>query len=560
MVNKSMKKLFVGLAVLSTAASLHSEAVQSISKGFFQPRAASANIAREMLMQPNEQKHSDGWYGNFSATGFYQRGWNDNSVDAQSDADSNVSGLGAFPLWSGTNTMSVNGTNGTAPVALGSATPVLDPYQLGLGTTTGAAGSLSLNPIVYQAGADFMFIVGSASHEPGFLFKIKAPIAVYNINPNLTEVTPTLAGTYPEGAINNVAGTTTVTTTTLTQAFAGNQGTAVAQGDLLPMQFGLIDGDISTGAKFGDIEMTAGYNFISNEDSSFSVALRASAPTGNKATGQYMLEPIVGRGGNWGLGGYTAAHVNLWEGNNDNRLSFKVMADVMHLFATDTMRSYDSIANGAGSRYMLVANFDNATAGATGTYGGEVQNLINVSTLASTSSFGVEGDVAVGFNYTGGGFSFDLGYEFFGRSSETLVITGEMPANTYGVLGRQLVAVAGTTDAINNVQPYATMETQTTAQAAAVGGDVIVPSSATGVAAVGSAVTGNLLAGNAALDVEAAQQSAYLTSKIFAKVGYEFAQNDYVPFVGVMGEFEFSNSLNNALPQWSVALVGGVSF
>lgn len=554
MVNKSMKKLFVGLAVLSTAASLHSEAVQSISKGFFQPRAASANIAREMLMQPNEQKHSDGWYGNFSATGFYQRGWNDNSVDAQSDADSNVSGLGAFPLWSGTNSMAVSAGAG----AVASATPIIDPYQLGLGSST-AAGSLSLNPIVYQAGADFMFIVGSASHEPGFLFKIKAPIAVYNINPNLTEVTPTLAGTYPQGAINNVAGTTTVTTTTLAEAFAGNLGTAVAQGDLLPMEYGLITGDISTGAKFGDIEMTAGYNFISNEDSSFSIALRASAPTGNKATGQYMLEPIVGRGGNWGLGGYTAAHVNMWEGSNDNRLSFKVMADVMHLFATNTVRSYDSIANGAGSRYMLVANFDGATAATPGTYGGVVQNLINVSTLASTSSFGVEGDVALGFNYTGGGFSFDLGYEFYGRSGETLVITGEMPANTFGVLGRQGVALAsdGTT-LTNAVQPYATMEAQTAPVTAVQTGAAVVP--ATTPAVVGSSVTGNLLAGNAALDVEGAQQSAYLTSKIFAKVGYEFAQSDYVPFVGVMGEFEFSNSLNNALPQWSVALVGGVSF
>lgn len=554
MVNKSMKKLFVGLAVLSTAASLHSEAVQSVSKGFFQPRAASANIAREMLMQPNEQKHSDGWYGNFSATGFYQRGWNDNSVDAQSDADSNVSGLGAFPLWSGTNTMAVSGAAG----AVSSTTPVIDPYQLGLGSST-VAGSLNLNPIVYQAGADFMFIVGSASHEPGFLFKVKAPIAVYNINPNLTEVTPTLTGTYPQGAINNIAGATTVTTTTLTQAFAGNTGTAVAQGDLIPMQYGLINGDRSTGAKFGDMEFTAGYNFISNEDSSFSVALRASAPTGNKATGQYMLEPIVGRGGNWGLGGYTAAHVNMWEGSNDNRLSFKVMADVMHLFATDTVRSYDSIANGAGSRYMLVANFDGASTTATGTYGGTVQNLINVSTLASTSSFGVEGDVALGFNYTGGGFSFDLGYEFYGRSAETLVITGEMPANTYGVLGRQGVALAadGTT-LTNAVQPFATMQAQTAPVTAVQTGAAIVPS--TTPAGVGSAVTGNLLAGNAALDVEGAQQSAYLTSKIFAKVGYEFAQSDYVPFVGVMGEFEFSNSLNNALPQWSVALVGGISF
>lgn len=550
MVNKSMKKLFVGLAVLSTAASLHSEAVQSTSKGFFQPRAASANIAREMLMQPNEQKHSDGWYGNFSATGFYQRGWNDNSVDSQSDADSNVSGLGAFPFWSGTNTMAV-GNSATTAAGIVAGTPSVDGYQFGLGTTT-TAGSINLNPIVYQAGADFMFIVGSASHEPGFLFKIKAPIAVYNINPNLTEVAATPAANYNEGQLSLAGADIAIPAgATMTQALAGNlSANATTLGNYTPMQYGLVNGAISTGAKFGDIEMTAGYNFISNEDSSFSVALRASAPTGNKATGQYMLEPIVGRGGNWGLGGYTAAHVNLWEGSNDNRLSFKVMADVMHLFGTDTVRSYDLTENGGGSRYLLVADYN------AGVYQNSIQNLINVTTLASTSSFGVEGDVAVGFNYTGGGFSFDLGYEFFGRSAETLEITGDFDTR-YAVLGHQgpgLIA-AGATPSYA-AQPGATMRNAVAQTGAAVTAGTV----ATTADALGDARIAANQVSLADLNVEGAQQSAYLTSKIFAKVGYEFAQNDYVPFVGVMGEFEFSNSLNNALPQWSVALVGGVSF
>lgn len=556
MVNKSMKKLFVGLAVLSTAANMSAAAVESTSKGFFAPRASSANIAREMLMQPNQLKHSDGWYGSFSATAFYQRGWNENSVDSTNGANSDVTGLGAFPLWSGTNTMSA--TNSTIG---GLTTPIIDTYQLGLGTST-TAGSLALNPIVYQAGADFMFIVGSASHEPGFLFKIKAPIAVYNINPNLSEPVATVpAASYPAGALSLSTVAVPVTTTTLTQAFAGKSGAAQAQGTYVPMQYGLVNGDISTGAKFGDIEMTAGYNFISTEDNSFSLAVRASAPTGNKAEGVYMLEPIVGRGGNWGLGGYTAGHVNMWEGSNDNRLSFKFMAEAMHLFATDTVRSYDLLNNGQGSRYMLVGNFTNATtANGTASFGGTVQNLINLSTLASTSSFGVEGDVALGFNYSSRGWSFDLGYEFYGRSAETLVITGELAANTWGVLGHQGVGeVGGTgTDAALNVQPYATMSQSSAALSAPIANDTIVPVSTPTV--VGSVVTGNLINGNDALNVEAAQQAAYLTSKIFTKIGYEWDNSDYVPFLGVMGEFEFSNCLNNALPQWSVALIGGVSF
>ena len=76
MVKKSMKKLFVGLAVLSTAGLCASSSASgntfSTSKGFFQPRPASANIAREMLMEPaSKHRNSEGWYGEFSATAFY---------------------------------------------------------------------------------------------------------------------------------------------------------------------------------------------------------------------------------------------------------------------------------------------------------------------------------------------------------------------------------------------------------------------------------------------------------------------------------------------------------
>lgn len=557
MVKKSMKKLFVGLAVLTSATAFASSGsgseALSTSKGFFQPRAASANIAREMMMQPGaKHRNSEGWYGEFSATAFYQRNWNQapvtSTTNANSASDSNgLSSLGAMPFWSGTNVMIV----GNAPTTAATVpTQNVDSYQFGLGTTT-ANNTVTLNPLVYQAGSDFMFIVGSSANEQGFFAKIKAPIAVYNINPQLTETTAAPAANYVAGALDLSGNAVADSATSMTQAFAGVQGSAIATGNYSVMQYGLIDGDQSTGAKFGDIEMTAGYSFVSNDDNSFSVAVRASAPTGNKATGKYMLEPIVGRGGNWGLGGYAAGHVKLWEGNNDNRFTFKFMSDVMHLFTTDTVRSYDLTANGAGSRYLLVANYAN------GTYQSSIQNLINVSTLASQSSFGVEGDVAVAFNYAGRGWTLDVGYEFYGRSAEELTITGDFAANTYVVLGHQGIGQVGgtTTTASFACQPGATMLQATAPSAVTVTGVT-----ATTATMIGDArLAANTIAATM-FDVDAAQQSGYLSSKIFSKVAYEWENSDYVPFLGVLGEFEFSNSSNNALPQWSVAIVGGVSF
>jgi len=542
MVNKSIKKLFVSLAAFSALQLSASADSLSTSKNFFQPRAFSANLAREMLMEGSKHRDSDGWYGEFSATAVYQRSW------AQGNEEGSVSnganGLGIFPFWSGSNVMSLGGNTEATNV---------DVYQFGLGPVNlqNTPGSIALDPLVYQAGADFMFVVGSSANEPCFFAKIKAPVAVYNINPNLTEVqvTPVV---YPEGALNLSANTVNEPALSMTQAFAGNQPNGqTAQGDFIPMQYGLINGDQSTGAKFGDIEMTAGYRFVSNDDNSFSVAVRAAAPTGGQATGQYLLEPIVGRGGNWGLGGYLDGHVKLWEGNNENSFQLKFMANAMHLFNADTVRSYDLIENGQGSKYLLAANY------AGGTYGNQVQNLINITTLDSTSSFGVEGEAVVTFAYVARGWTVDLGYDFWGRSAETLTITGSFADQQYAVLGRQGVGLSGdgATNA-NACQPLAQIDLS----AAAVSS---VPTNA------GPAVnqTDVVLATNqvnrvslAQLNVEGAEQDTALTSKVFSKVTYEWVDSDYRPHLGVMGEFEISTSNNNALPQWSIALVGGVSF
>jgi len=551
MVKKSMKNLLVGLAFSAATISATTENLTT-SSNFFQPRAFSANLAREMLMEGSKHRDSEGWYGEFSATAAYQRSWSQ-SVESSNDVElaKSVNGLGVYPFWSGTNSMVVSSSSYS--LANSDAAFNLDAYQFGIGDVQ-TPGAISLNPIVYQAGADFMFIVGSSANEPCFFAKIKAPVGVYNINPNLTEVAAVPATTtYNQGQLNKTTTDVSAPATTMTQAFAGIlSGGQATEGDFTPMQYGLINGDVSTGAKFGDIEMTAGYRFISNEDNSFSVAVRAAAPTGGQATGVYMLEPIFGRGGNWALGGYVDGHVRLWEGNNENSFVMKIMANAQHLFNSDTVRSFDLTANAGGSKYLLVANYSNDA------YQGQIQNLVNYSTLGVNSSFGVEGDAVITFAYVARGWSWDLGYEFWGRSAETLEITGAFANQTYAVLGNQGPGISGTgtTDSYA-CQPLAQMNLASVAQVSSV------------VTAAGPAVAQDdvVLATTAAnrvaltdLNVAGAQQNTSLTSKVFTKVTYEWIDSNYRPHLGVMGEFEISNSNNNALPQWGVSLVGGVSF
>jgi hypothetical protein len=529
----STKYVRLCLATLLTICSLKLTATAdvSISKNLFLQRAFSANTSRELLMEGHVTPTDfDGFYSFFSVTGAYQHSWN----------ESENQGIGALPFWSGTNVMSV-GTN--------SSNSSLDAYQFGLSTVT-ENGSVQLNPIVYQGGADFLVYFGASTNDPGMFLKLKAPLGIIGINPQLTEAPATAGTNYPAGALSVSTLTVNDPATTMTQAFAGNLPDGQTNyGDFLPMQFGLINGTQLSGTQFGDIEMALGYNLICDEDNLFGIALRASAPSANKPTGQYLLEPIFGRGGNWGVGGYLVGSTKLWENHTNKSLTLHVMATVLHLMKTTTTRSFDLTANGPGSKYLLVADYS------TNSYQGIIQNLINISTLESQSSFSAEGDASISLSYLSNGWAADFGYNFWGRTEEILSISGSFPANSYAILGRQLVGEPGNTST-NNLQlcqPSATINNSqdaSTVDSAANTNPLLVPAQ----------TPSSRISGNSVFDLEAAQQASASTSKLFAKMSYSWLDSHFSPHLGIAGEFEISTAANNALPQWSVALIGGMYF
>lgn len=536
---KNFKRLFATLTLLATAtASANSDV--AISKNLFLQRAFSANIARELLMEGHVTSTDfDGFYSFFSATGVYQRAWN------QSDDH----GIGAFPFWSGTNQMTVGTNDGLSS---------LDAYQFGLGSVTNP-GSITLNPIVYQGGSDFLLYFGASINDPGMFIKLKAPLAIIAINPQLTEVDATPAANYPAGALQVSTSPINDPATTMTQAFRGSQlnGQNSNGSDFLPMQFGLIDGVQKSGAQFGDIEMTLGYNFVCNEDYVFGLGLRASAPSANKPNGIYMLQPLLGRGGSWGIGTYIDGKAKLWENHTNQSIHFNLMATILHLVkTTSSIRSYDLTANGPGSKYLLVADYNG------GTYQDSIQNLINISTLPTSSSLSAEGNVAISLSYISNGWAADFGYEFWGRTSETLSINGAFPENRYAVLGNQgvgqsaLLPTPAPTINSNACQPLARINLSAPASTTVV--------TATTVTAQDSVVLATLpanrISGNTAFDIAGAEQAGASTSKLFAKGSYAWLDCHYSPHLGLAGEFEISTAANNALPQWSVALIGGLYF
>ncbi len=517
-------KLFAAVAFLF---STQLTAEISVSANLFLGRSFSANIAREMLMTGPINTFNDGTInGFFAIDAVYQRAWNQNQSQ----------GIGAYPFWSNFNSMTVGNSTGNAN---------LDAYQFGLGDVS-TVGMINLNPIIYQDGADFMFYVRSSQYGHSLFAKLKSAVTAMVVYPELTESKKVTPQAYAPGALTNLNNTGSSTTTpdpsnSILQAFAGATGGQTAQGDFRPMEYGLINGKLSTGAHMSDIEMTAGYQYnCPDTDNMFSIGARITAPTGTKPQGVYILEPINGRGGNWGVGFYLAGTYEFWH-STDNKLQLNFMSSGIHLCSAQVNRSYDLIANGHGSKYLLVADYQG------GSYQNSIQNLVNLSTLQSQSSFGFEGDAALALSFTSGGFSADLGYNAWGRTKENLTIVENFNTQRYAILGRQAISNATNGALLNLCQPTATINSSVAAQ------------TAVGNGAVDATIASNRISGNESFDTTITAQYAAVTSKLFTKIGYNWKECECCPYLNLMGECEWSNISNNALPQWSLSLIFGVS-
>ncbi|HZW60717.1 MAG TPA: hypothetical protein VFF04_00665, partial [Candidatus Babeliales bacterium] len=198
--------------------------------------------------------------------------------------------------------------------------------------------------------------------------------------------------------------------------------------------------------RLADLELVLGHNIVCNETGYFGVNVRAAAPTGNHPCGEFLFEPVVGNGGSWQLGGGIDAHAVLWEGRRYNSFSFYLDANITHLFKACQRRCFD-LCGKPNSRYMLAErlgpNVQNLAGDTIGSdiectdfsctlsdaqFAGEFSPVANLTITKVNVSAAVQADVALKFTYdNGNGCSWDLGYNFFGRSCEKICRTRPTP-------------------------------------------------------------------------------------------------------------------------------------
>ncbi|BDC34630.1 hypothetical protein Noda2021_05880 [Candidatus Dependentiae bacterium Noda2021] len=351
--------------------------------------------------------------------------------------------------------------------------------------------------------------------------------------------------------------------------------------------------------KSGVAELRAilGWDFLQGENYHFGLGIRAAAPTGTRPDGDVLFEPIVGNGKQWELGGQLTTHWTFWRSDcDDANLSFWVEANLTTLFKARQRRAFDLCGRGANSRYMLAERLGTPV---TNLFAGPVQasavapvaqfkneltTVANLTTLDVKVKSSIQADVLALFNYTHCGFSFDLGYNFWGRSCErierdcdcglpfaanTWALKGD--AHVYGFTRSDATTAPNTAVALSATENNATINAGTNTpctgsfsgiqrQNPNIDNPNLAWVSTSGInqqiQAIPNVTGANLAQTNTSLqpvflslnDIDyGAARTRGLSSSIFAHFSYTWMDAEcWVPFLGVGGKVEFAHHKRNS--------------
>ena len=655
---------------------LHADADDNRVSPFLQWRSEGRDMARKLYGTTSYAVYQDDMdtiYGTFNATVQYDQSFRGKYITHALFGDSLVSN----PATTTTTTSSCNtGCDNSCDETI-VISGLLAEDSTELSTTRGAKdwmaenfylprdfrSTLTFSPKVTNVLVDFNLYVGLDRWVKGLYFRLYGPVVHNKSGLHVCEnvlFAGDADGGYAQGFFNPAAEVPSADLfDNALSFFGGCTPTAISGLTLQPLMFAKLancnipsttttsscDSDCddvcgsSTHTKTGFAELRGefGWNYFADKYR-FLINIQAAAPTGSRPNARYALEAQVGNGKHWELGIGLGGAWKMWENADaDKSFNFIVEADITHLFNAKQTRTFDLIYNGIpnpNSRYLLAEKLIPLSATATTPpphlggasfagyqFGGVYAPVANISTQDVKVSIGVQGDVVAMFNYTVRGFSWDLGYNFWGMSRSKINLDcdscpssdacGVMPflANTWAVKGDAYIAgeAVGTVSGSDVVLLAATES-----KATIFGGTNPAPSGTVNVnAGVDGAVVAtyvnsapNPLTGAVIdfdsglpidtsvppifislsnLDVKGAETSGY-SNKVFTHFSYTWnTDNDkrYQPYLGAGFSAQFGSHnggddcpstvtttnncddnghVNVALSNWAVFVKGGVSF
>jgi hypothetical protein len=448
-----MKQIF---RIPFALAMLCSCGAHGITLPYLSIRSQSANAAREIVGWQTQinQANQCATYGSFTITPEYTRSFHPNQIAQALFGDiitENCCERASFKI-QGTKVASRN------PKAL-----MAENFYL----STKYDGTVTVEPRIENFLIDFNMYLGLDGWHEGLFFRIHAPVVYTRWSLNYDESIDNAGyGGYDPGYFDNVI-TSTITPHGLSQdyllqSFAAyaTDGLAINSGQ--EISFGRLEHARwsrcrQTLTRLADLRAQFGWNFVSCPNYHLGASIYVAAPTGNRPTGSYIFEPIVGNGKHWELGAGITWHTNIHKGTDEcSSLDMYIDANLTHLFKTRQYRTFDLVGK-PFSRYMLATKFtpdvEDLYAGTTpqnleqpsAQFAHEFTPLANISTIPVNVSAAIQSDIILKLSWTHKNFQCDLGYNFWARSCEKVCpYTGpcyrnNFPCNTWALKGDAFV-------------------------------------------------------------------------------------------------------------------------
>lgn len=189
------------------------------------------------------------------------------------------------------------------------------------------------------------------------------------------------------------------------------------------LKYALIDGKMSK-SKFSDIDILLGYKFFDKKTKGSAISAILTIPTGNKPTGKYLFEPIVGNGDHWELG---LALDNFWEIFSKKHHSLKITFDAEYKYLfKNTQKRILSIKGANWGQYYLLGKNNSPT-------NTPLTPAANVLTQDVRVCPGSQIDLDTKLLWSCCNFGINLGYNLFFREEEKVKLKTNFPEQTYAV-------------------------------------------------------------------------------------------------------------------------------
>lgn len=518
----------VGCDSVSTciAVSQACDDTKNFGKTFFSIRPQDSNSANRLVRLVNED-HS------IQCDDFFAWGVDFTAGVQQSFTRNNRNPLAKWFLFNESDCVTVGIPNSVLSFDV-------DGRQLGLETAdglSGGIGNLCLNPRLQSIIGNINFWFDCNKLINGLWARTYFTVVRAQTKLGMSSVTRNVqkTGDYPDGDFTITCSGSPIENTSICQAFMGNH----SFGNFPALNFGKYYGDSMSKVALSSVRFDIGYDAVKSLDGFFNCSACFLVPAGNAPQGNYLFEPIVGANKSWQLGAeFTGAYYGVYSSCNTD-IDFYCDATITHLFKSSQTRTFALKNNGPGSQYLLL-KIINECAGAL-LAGERAANIFSGQAKIGANVM-FDGSMMFRFARTGG-FFFDLGYNFWLRSKETISKTARLPnfaQNTYAIKGNEPLAEFNTSIEFC-ISDLATASKSTLAEPAPAD---VAP----------TFVTADDIDFNAALHPFAC------SNKLFAVLGYSSDLWHYNARINLSleGEAEFGQK-SRALNQWAVNINMGIS-